>query len=495
MALTKGSRGLQVAQIQDWITKVKLYTGPKDGVFDTRTWEAVLKFQQLHGLKADGIVGSATMAKFTEVLTGKKPDTVPKIPQNLPFAGRLFLVAAGHGGKDPGAVDSVNLAEGDNLDTREDDLVFIYGREFANLLRTNGAEVIEIRTEDSYISPEDKVKLSKKYPDADAYFEFHANAGPSTANGFEALTYSDSGIGYRVAKNVVAEVQKTGILIHGAGVFVRPDLIVLHYTPMPANIFEIGFITNVTEEVKLHDRNYRTKLLLAILRGVQVEFSRNKDPGYNYELIRRGSNEIHLVTIKNPKLGVAASPWGTLRTVADLAKGTGAKLALNGGYFYVNPKTGAVAPVTPVMASGVSVGSKVKKQVAKRAAFCVRQDGTMEIKQVWGPEELAGYKHAIGAGPLIVANSRVKVDTSEKWAPDIMNSRTSRSFLGLVDQNTLVFGVVTKAGFGISLNDLAAFLVERGCKWVMNLDGGGSCTLWPKFSQENRPVANTLLIY
>ena len=54
----RGSRGEVVKQIQK---ALKLYP---DGIFGVNTEEAVKVFQREHGLKADGIVGPATLAKL-----------------------------------------------------------------------------------------------------------------------------------------------------------------------------------------------------------------------------------------------------------------------------------------------------------------------------------------------------------------------------------------------------------------------------------------------
>ena len=53
----------------------------------------------------------------------------------------------------------------------------------------------------------------------------------------------------------------------------------------------------------------------------------------------------------------------------------------------------------------------------------------------------------------------------------------------------------------MTLNELAAYLVELGCEEAMNLDGGGSATLWYDGKVRNHPcdgyereVANCLIV-
>jgi exopolysaccharide biosynthesis protein len=54
---------------------------------------------------------------------------------------------------------------------------------------------------------------------------------------------------------------------------------------------------------------------------------------------------------------------------------------------------------------------------------------------------------------------------------------------------------------GMTLQELAAYLVRLGCEEAMNFDGGGSATLWYEGKVRNRPcdgydrpIANSLVV-
>ena len=56
-----GSRGEEVKQIQTKLKNWGYYNGSIDGVYGSKTYEAVKKFQKKNGLTVDGIAGSKTL--------------------------------------------------------------------------------------------------------------------------------------------------------------------------------------------------------------------------------------------------------------------------------------------------------------------------------------------------------------------------------------------------------------------------------------------------
>lgn len=64
-ALSKmGSRGKEVRNIQTRLKNWGYYSGTVDGIYGTKTKQAVIKFQKKHGLTADGIAGPRTLEKI-----------------------------------------------------------------------------------------------------------------------------------------------------------------------------------------------------------------------------------------------------------------------------------------------------------------------------------------------------------------------------------------------------------------------------------------------
>lgn len=73
-----GSKGQMVKQIQAALAGAGLKLIP-DGKFGTLTQAAVIEFQIMNGLKADGIVGPATLAKLIPIRFKKSKRTITEI--------------------------------------------------------------------------------------------------------------------------------------------------------------------------------------------------------------------------------------------------------------------------------------------------------------------------------------------------------------------------------------------------------------------------------
>lgn len=65
-----GDKGDQVTLIQQKLKQYGYFSGTVDGVFGKQTYDAVVWFQRINGLKVDGAVGESTAAALGITLTG-----------------------------------------------------------------------------------------------------------------------------------------------------------------------------------------------------------------------------------------------------------------------------------------------------------------------------------------------------------------------------------------------------------------------------------------
>jgi hypothetical protein len=139
----------------------------------------------------------------------------------------------------------------------------------------------------------------------------------------------------------------------------------------------------------------------------------------------------------------------------------------------------------------LSLGSKFAAQAPKLAAGAI-----IEIVTETFPD-LGGASTAVGGGPTLVRDGK-----AAQWSNQALrHPRTavgwSKEAIYLVE----VDGRQSDLSLGMTFPELSAYLVKLGCEHAMNLDGGGSATMWvmgqvmnsPSEGQE-RPAANSLVV-
>ncbi len=118
-----------------------------------------------------------------------------------------------------------------------------------------------------------------------------------------------------------------------------------------------------------------------------------------------------------------------------------------------------------------------------------------------GPED-----QVMGGGPRLVRDGKVSVESEGGTLGDAFaKARHPRTAIGFNGKKLYLFVVDGRQpGYseGMSLYEVAEAMVALGCTEALNMDGGGSSTLWVRGSVANRPsdgrersVANGLLVF
>lgn len=120
---------------------------------------------------------------------------------------------------------------------------------------------------------------------------------------------------------------------------------------------------------------------------------------------------------------------------------------------------------------------------------------------------LRGARIALSAGPVLLRDGRrqkVGADITQEYEFSSMLEQHPRSAIGwnqdfffLVE----VDGRQKEVSVGMTLDELSRWLLKLGCEDALNLDGGGSATLWFKGQVRNSPcdhyertIANSLIV-
>jgi len=126
----------------------------------------------------------------------------------------------------------------------------------------------------------------------------------------------------------------------------------------------------------------------------------------------------------------------------------------------------------------------------------VKQGDVVRLATATSPD-LTGVQAAIGGGPVLVTKGEAR-----QWDPP--GPRHPRTALGWDNKSlylVVVDGRQTDLSAGMTFPELASLMRSLGCTEAMNLDGGGSSTLWlggqvvnsPSDGRE-RSVANALVV-
>ena len=84
-ALSSGAKGQMVTDLQTRLQALGYYTGKIDGDFGSGTKSAVILFQQVNGLEADGIAGQKTLSALYGDSAIAKPGPVDTLSGNIPL--------------------------------------------------------------------------------------------------------------------------------------------------------------------------------------------------------------------------------------------------------------------------------------------------------------------------------------------------------------------------------------------------------------------------
>ena len=153
-------------------------------------------------------------------------------------------------------------------------------------------------------------------------------------------------------------------------------------------------------------------------------------------------------------------------STSDLGKAAGAEIAVNGSYF--NVKT--FEPVTFVLLDRKIVGRTTPEEAFRTngvIAFKDRKGRRMEIFP------------ALAAGPVLIDGGKVVEYTS---GSSFYTRRHPRTLIGKRADGTVVMAVIDGRfkgqGDGATIAETAYIARQLGLTEALNLDGGGSSTLW-----------------
>ena len=226
--------GEDIKAVQNKLNSLGHNCGTADGYYGNATKSAVVSFQSAKGIDTDGVVGPTTWNALSSSSSGS--GTLPGGPIKV-------FIDAGHGDTDPGAV-------GNGL--KEKNIVLNIATKLGALLNGREISIKYSRTNDTYLSLEDRARLANAWG-ADLFVSIHANSATSSVRGTECYTHPTANTATKtLSANISRSIaSKFGIPNRGHK---EANFAVLRLSNMPAILVETAFISNSSDANLLNTR-------------------------------------------------------------------------------------------------------------------------------------------------------------------------------------------------------------------------------------------------
>jgi N-acetylmuramoyl-L-alanine amidase len=195
---------------------------------------------------------------------------------------RTVILDPGHGGKDPGAVNSLGTESSYNLKV---------ANRTKSLLEAKGFKVVMTRKSDQFLSLQERVNLANAIRENAIFISIHFNSGGRDARGIETFTLSPPGVSH-YGRGVIAADSQTragnehdsanialATSVHGSMLrrlqkntfdrgIKRARFSVLSGVRHPAILLEGGFMSHPYEARLIHNDVYQNAIAKSIVDAI-----------------------------------------------------------------------------------------------------------------------------------------------------------------------------------------------------------------------------------
>ena len=167
---------------------------------------------------------------------------------------------------------------------------------------------------------------------------------------------------------------------------------------------------------------------------------------------------------------------------SEMARRHGAVAALNGSFFDMDQHF----PICYLRIDSVDIGENtpgkdtVNRKYYQYGTLCLCGDSVLILKtdssRHW--EEGLSFPNIMTAGPLLIWHDTLQYMRDDRT---FVTNRHNRTAVGIREDGTVLLFVAdgrAKEAEGLSLTELQQLLRWLGCRDALNLDGGGSSTLY-----------------
>ncbi len=188
------------------------------------------------------------------------------------------------------------------------------------------------------------------------------------------------------------------------------------------------------------------------------------------------------------------------KTLTSFANNTETLVAINGGYFDFDPNTNYSGGVTKLRINNQDIvtANLINDTTYTSAVLAIKENGRVYILNSLNPRAQL-YPTFLFSGPLLLYNYKVQNFENTKWN----NAKNPRTVICTTKKSNVVKFIVIDGRYpgaeGMTIPELANYLYTVGCKNAINLDGGGSSSLYIKGlgivnNAVKRSISNAIII-
>jgi len=246
--------------------------------------------------------------------------------------------------------------------------------------------------------------------------------------------------------------------------------------------------------VKVEQNEYLQEVFESVEKIITDNSYKDENIEINISYDRKDNANIYIADIKISniiflKSAFAKNMYGknVLQVTSEMAMNNNAIFAINGDYY-------GFRDYGFVLRNGIVYRDSARKN-GKDACFVIYSDGDTNIineRSTSLNEEIIKAKQqgreilqVFTFGPGLILNNN-KISSNEK-EDLILNPRTA---IGMIEPLHYVMVCVdgrTNESVGMTIVQLAEYMMSLGCKNAYNLDGGGSSTMWFNGKVVNKP--------
>lgn len=145
------------------------------------------------------------------------------------------------------------------------------------------------------------------------------------------------------------------------------------------------------------------------------------------------------------------------------------------------------------MATSTNITNVKDETVPDGYLFTSEGIGIVNGKPKWTTIDDTTVQDFIAGSPILVKNGKINIEWGNKVSTAIQG-KAYRSSIGFNDKYIFLF----TSNVAMTLQGLANYMLGQGCKYAINLDGGGSCHLQigqKTYTKSTRKNASWIMVY